>query len=71
MQKAANDHIAPKLDRLVKTNQEQLLRRREEGETVLVQRTAEYKAELQQDFEKALRALREVRRGVMGCDVVH
>lgn len=60
MQKAANDHIAPRLEKLVKANQEQLMKKREEGEKELVQRTAEYKAALQSDFEQSLSALREV-----------
>jgi len=59
MEKAANDHIGPKLDKLVQENQEKLLNKREECEKKLVARRADHKAELQQDFENSLRVIRE------------
>lgn len=60
MEKAANDHIGPKLDKLVKENQEKIYSKREECEKKLVARTADYKAELQNEFETSLKHIREV-----------
>lgn len=60
MQKAANDHIGPKLDLLVKTNQEKVLRRREEAERALLQRKEEFREEMQHTFEGEVQALRDV-----------
>ena len=60
MQKVANDRIGPKLESLVQENQKKLLKKKEECDKVLVQKTAEYKEILQHDYEKALKTIREV-----------